>query len=84
MKKSLTIIEVSMRNYRWAKVRWSDRTVHVSTYEGEDTLTVKKLGFSMNSKRKRRIKIDNETLKRETERTELSAESTRLVPKRGS
>ena len=83
-KNQGTIIEVSMRNYRWAKDRWPGRTVHVTTYEGENTLTVLRPGFSMNSKCRRRIVIDDETLQRERKRTTLSATYSRLIPKRGS
>lgn len=82
-KNQGTIIEVSMRNYRWAKDRWPGRTVHVTTYEGENTLTVLRPGFSMNSKCRRRIVIDDETLKSERARTDLSRPANPLQPKRG-
>lgn len=79
----MTIIEISMRNYRWAKDRWPGRTVHVSVYEGEDTLTVLRPGFLYNRKCRRRIVIDNETLVSERKRTELYKPSEPMVPKRG-
>ena len=81
-----TIVEVNMRNYRWAKDRWPGRTVHCVEYETHNTMTIRKPGylFERKPKRVRRIRIDDETLKRETERTNLTTTYPKLVPKRGS
>ncbi len=78
-----TIVEVNMRNYRWAKDRWPGRTVHCTEYESHNTMTILKPGFLENPKRKRRIRIDDETLKTENARTCLTKSVPPFDPKRG-
>lgn len=78
-----TIVWVSQNNYRWAPSRWPDRDVRIETGLSDNELEITKPGFLYEPKLKRRIKIDNETLISERERTTLSATYSRPVPKRG-
>lgn len=83
MKKSQAIIWVNQYNYRWAKDRYSHRDVRISVYLTDHELEITKPGYLSKRSLKRRIRIDDETLKCERERTSLSTKSERLIPKRG-
>ena len=66
--KRTSTVYVSVYTYRWAKDRWPGRNVRIDTYLRDNMIRITKPGFLYGPKRKRLIRIDDETFKRETER----------------
>lgn len=84
MKRRSSTIWVNMHDYKWAVTRWPTREVCIDTYLWPGDIRITKPGYLFNKKRKRLIKVDDETFKRETKGASITTTHPRLVPKRGS